>query len=85
MYCLFSVAQRGFLFLADKLQLKHWVLSCCEYVKGYYDMSVDYSVPLKTLLDLPAVCFRPDRKDLLSKFNKYGLMFRCYDAIRTTS
>lgn len=24
-----------------------------------------------------------DRKDQLSKFHKYGLMFRCYDAIRT--
>lgn len=50
-------------------------------------MSGDMRKPVVISLDLwildpPAVCLRPDRKDQLSKFNKYGLMFRCYDLIR---
>ena len=41
-------------------------------MKWYSEMSVDYSIPLSTFLDPPAVCFRPDRKDPLSKFKKRG-------------
>lgn len=51
----------------------------------YWTALSDYSIPVERFLDPPAVCFRPDRKDQLSKFHKYGLMFRCYDLVRTRS
>ena len=45
--------------------------------RWYEEACCDFTLPLEQLLDPPAVCLRPDWKDLLSKFNKYGLMFRC--------
>lgn len=69
--------------LVEKLMIRYWVLSCCEYYCWYAKPSVDYSITIEQLLDPPAVCFRPERKDPFSQFHKYGLMFRCYDLIRS--
>lgn len=52
------------------------------YCAWWYRARVDFSIPVESFLDPPAVCFRPDRKDQLSKFHKYGLMSRCYDLVR---
>lgn len=56
-----------------------------EYVSWYSRMSVDLWQPVEVLLDPPAACFTPERKDQLSKYNKYGLLFRCYDLVRERS
>lgn len=69
--------------LTEKWQLRYWVRSCSEYVAWYTTAVVDFSVPLERFLDPPAVCFRPDRKDPLQQFKKYGLYFPSYDLIRS--
>lgn len=64
--------------------LKHWLSSCVSYLEWYTRACVDFSITAFDLLDPPAVVFRPDRKDQLSKiFDNVGRMFRCYDLIRT--
>lgn len=70
-------------FLSERWMLKNWVISCLEYVVWFSESSVDYSVPIERFLDPPAVCFRPNQKDQLSKFSKYGRLFRCYDYVRS--
>lgn len=70
-------------FLTEKLMLRYWVLSCCEYYCWYAKASVDITIPLEQFLDPPAVCFRPERKDPNSKLNRVGLLFRCYDLVRS--
>ncbi|KAL5830464.1 hypothetical protein ACOSQ3_019932 [Xanthoceras sorbifolium] len=52
--------------LTENWMFGHWVYSCVSYVKWYRVVQADYSLPLSTFLDPPAVCFRPDRKDQLS-------------------
>lgn len=47
-----------------------------------YRARVDFSIPVESFLDPPAMCFRPDRKDLLSNFLIYGRMSRCHDLVR---
>ena len=71
--------------LTEELTIKWWVKSMIEYVSWYSRMSVDLWQPVEVLLDPPAACFTPERKDQLSKYNKYGLLFRCYDLVRERS
>lgn len=72
-------------YLTEELTIKWWVKSMIEYVSWYSRMSVDLWQPVEVLLDPPAACFTPERKDQLSKYNKYGLLFRCYDLVRERS
>ena len=69
-------------FYVERVMLRYWVESLVRYVRWCEEACGDFTLPLEQLLDPPAVCLRPDRKDLLSKFHKYGLMLRCYDLIR---
>ncbi|THF96329.1 hypothetical protein TEA_015362 [Camellia sinensis var. sinensis] len=71
------------LLLTEQLELR-WC-SLVKYCKWYYEASVDYTRPIEVFLAPPAACFHPERKDQLMKFNKYGLIFRCYDLIRQRS
>lgn len=73
------------LLLTEQLELRWWVHSLVKYCKWYYEASVDYTRPIEVFLAPPAACFHPERKDQLMKFNKYGLIFRCYDLIRQRS
>lgn len=69
--------------LVESWELKHWLSSCCKYDEWYTLAKMDFSLPLSAFIDPPALCFRPDRKDLLHLFNKYGRLFRAYDCLRT--
>lgn len=54
--------------------------ACLAYCTWWYRARVDFSIPVESFLNPPAV--KPDRKDPFSKFHKYGLMCRCYDLVR---
>ena len=41
-------------------------------MKSMQNLPTEYKHPLEQLLDPPAICLCPNRKDQLSKFNKYG-------------
>lgn len=69
-------------FLTEKLELGLWVRYLCYYCKWYYSASIDFERTIYEFLDPPVACFHPQRKDQLNKYNKYGLLFCCYDLIR---
>lgn len=72
------------MFMVEHTTLKYWLDACHRYCVWYLSVSLWYSASVEDLLDPPAVCFRPDRKDQLHKFHKYGRLFRMYDYVRTT-
>jgi hypothetical protein len=57
-------------FYVERVMLRYWVESLVRYVRWYEEACCDFTLPLEQLLDPPAVCLRPDRKDLKSKFHK---------------
>ena len=69
-------------FLVERMMISHWVISLSRYCAWWNSASIDYSLPVEAFLDPPVACFNPERKDQLTKFDKYGLMFKCYDLIR---
>lgn len=57
-------------FYVERVMLRYWVESLVRYVRWYEEACCDFTLPLEQLLDPPAVCLRPDRKDLKSQFHK---------------
>ena len=60
------------IFFTEHSLVYHWVHSALEYEKWYISAKIDFSVTALDLLDPPAFVFRPDRKDQLRLFFKYG-------------
>jgi len=50
-------------FLVEKIELKSWTQSLCEYCKWYYEASMDYGRHIEDFLYPPALCFHPERKE----------------------
>lgn len=70
------------LLLLEQSMVRHWLEAMLEYEMWFVRACTDYSMTASDLLDPPTFVFRPDRKDQLHKFFKYGWMFRSYDLIR---
>jgi hypothetical protein len=74
--------------LVEYFLLKHWLASIVDYCEWYYSVAQNPSTPLDVLLDPPASCLRPNRKNKANReieFQKFGLIFRYYDLVRTQS
>lgn len=69
--------------LIERKLMVSWAYSMIKYLDWYQRARFDYSVPISSLLDPPAYVFKPQSKDPLLKFHKYGRLFKCYDLIRT--
>lgn len=65
--------------LVEYFLLKHWLASIVDYCEWYYSMAQNPSIPFDVILDPPACCLRPNRKNKANReieIHKYGLLFR---------
>lgn len=72
-------------FLAETTSLREWLLSIIRFHVWHLKVEISTEWDWESLLNPPQCNPDPTRKHQLKQYQKYGLLFQCYDLVRMTT